>query len=223
MSKVVIFGIGKIADEAYYYFSNDSDHTIVAFTVDAAYKTRESLFGLPVVPFGSVTEIYPPGEYKMFIAVGYQNLNRLRAEKYDQAKAMGYELVSYISSRAVNMGNVDIGDNCFILENSSIQPCSKIGNNVTLWSNNILGHHSEIKDHCYIAGHVSIAGHSIIGAFSFIGVNAVVGHEVRIGERCLIGAGARVTKNAGAGSVFIEADTPKFRLDSSTFLKMTRL
>ncbi len=223
MSDVVIFGQGKIADEAYFYLTHDSEHTIVAFTVDAAYQTKDTLHGLPVVPFESVAKAYPPDICKMFVAVGYQHLNGLRAEKYHQAREKGYELISYVSSRAVNMGGVEIGDNCFILENTSIQPCSKIGNNVTLWSNNILGHHSEIKDHCYIAGHVSIAGHSVIGAYTFIGVNAIVGHEVHIGERCLIGAGARVTKNAADESVFIEADTEKFRLDSSTFIKMTRL
>ncbi|KAA3617578.1 MAG: acetyltransferase [Calditrichaeota bacterium] len=223
MSKVVIFGQGMIADEAYFYLTNDSEHEIVAFTVDAKYKTKDEQYGLPVVPFEEIKDKFPPNEYKMFVAVGYQKLNQLRAEKYNQAKENGYQLISYVSSRAANMGNVPIGDNCFILENCSIQPCSKIGNNVTIWSNNILGHHSEIKDHCYIAGHVSIAGHSEIGAFTFIGVNAMVGHEVNIGESCLIGGGARVTKSAEAGSVFIMPDTEKFRLDSKTFIKMTRL
>ena len=223
MSKVILFGQGKIAEEAFFYFTNDSDHEIIAFTVDAAYKTKEIWHDRPVIPFEEIEKKYSPRDCKMFVAVGYQQLNGLRAQKYTEAKQKGYELIRYVSSRVANMGRVEIGDNCFILENNSIQPCSKIGNNVTVWSNNIIGHHSEIKDHCYIAGHVSIAGHSVIGAYSFIGVNALVGHEVQIGERCLIGAGSRVTKNADAGSVFIMPDTDKIRLDSATFIKMTRL
>ena len=223
MSKVIIFGQGKIADEAYFYLTNDSEHDIVAFTVDAKYQTKNELYGLPIIPFEQIETEFPPMAYKMFVAVGYQGLNQLRAEKYRQAKDKGYQLISYISSRAANMGQVEIGDNCFILENNSIQPCSKIGNNVTIWSNNIIGHHSEIKNHCYIAGHVSVAGHSVVGAYCFVGVNAFVGHEVEIGERCLIGAGSRVTKDAAAGSVFIMPDTEKIRLDSTAFSKMTRL
>jgi len=223
MSKVVIFGDGKIADEAYFYLTYDSEYEVVAFTVDAAYRRKDELYGLPVVSFENIQQNYPPDVYAMFVAVGYQQLNRLREGKYFQAKKKGYHLISYVSSRATNMGNVDIGENCFILENCSIQPCSKIGNNVTLWSNNILGHHSEIRDHCYIAGNVTIAGHSVIGAYSFLGVNSLIGHEVQIGENCLIGAGARVTKSADDGSVYIMPDTEKLRLDSKAFIKMTRL
>ena len=223
MSKIVLFGQGKIAEEAYFYLTNDSEYEVVAFCVDAAFRTKESWYQRPVIDFETVEQHFSPNKYKMFVAVGYQRLNQLRAEKYRQAKDKGYQLISYISSRAANMGQVEIGDNCFILENNSIQPCSKIGNNVTIWSNNIIGHHSEIKDHCYIAGHVSVAGHSIVGAYCFVGVNAFVGHEVEIGERCLIGAGSRVTKDAASGSVFIMPDTEKIRLDSTAFIKMTRL
>src|SRR6476659_8724840 len=112
MSKVIIFGAGKIADEAYFYLTNDSPHEIVAFTVDAAYLTMTEKLGLPVVPLEEISDKYPPGDYKMFVAVGYQDLNRFRAQKYAEAKAKGYELVSYVSSRASNFGKVEIGDNC---------------------------------------------------------------------------------------------------------------
>ena len=51
MSKVVIFGAGKIADEAYFYLTNDSEHEIVAFTVDESHLAKKEMFGAPVVPF----------------------------------------------------------------------------------------------------------------------------------------------------------------------------
>jgi len=223
MSKVVIFGEGKIADEAYFYLTNDSEHEVVAFSVDRDYLTKKELFGLPIIPFEEITEKYPPSDFRMFVALGYQNLNKLRASKYYEAKQKGYDLISYVSSKAGNFGNIEIGDNCFILDNSTLQPCSKIGNNVTIWSNNILGHHSTIEDHCYIAGHVSIAGHTTVCKSSFIGVNATIGHEIVIGEDNLIGAGSLITKSTEPKSVFILPDTPKLRLNSDAFLKMTKL
>lgn len=223
MSKVVIFGEGKIADEAYFYLTNDSPHEIAAFTVDREYFTKKELFGLPIIPFDEIRQKFPPADYRMFVALGYQNLNKLRASKYYEAKDKGYELISYISSKAGNFGDIEIGDNCFILDNSTLQPCSKIGNNVTVWSNNILGHHSTIEDHCYIAGHVSISGHTTIGEYTFIGVNATIGHEITIDEECLIGAGSIVTKNAQPKSVFIMPDTPKYRLNSDQFIRISKL
>ena len=223
MSRIVIFGEGKIADEAYFYITNDSPHDIVAFTVDEKYKTKNELFGLPIISFEGVEDKYPPGEFKMFVAIGYQNLNKLRATKYFEAKDKGYELISYVSSRASNFGNVEIGDNCFILENAVIQPCSRIGSNVSIWSGNHIGHHAIVGDHCYIAGHVIISGNTTIEPYCFIGVNATIGHEIKIGRESFIGANCLVTKNAEEKSVFITPDTAKFRLDSSSFLRLTKM
>jgi sugar O-acyltransferase (sialic acid O-acetyltransferase NeuD family) len=223
MSKIVIFGEGKIAKEAYFYLTNDSRHEIVAFTVDENFITKNEMFDLPIIPFGQIQNKYPPDKFKVFVALGYQNLNKLRATKYYEAKEKGYELISYISSRACNFGDVEIGDNCFILENAVIQPQSKIGCNVFIWSGNHIGHHSSIEDHCYISGQVVISGNTTIGPYCFIGVNATIGHEITIGGESLIGAGSLITTNVEEKSVFITQDTPKYRLDSSTFLKLTKL
>lgn len=223
MEKVVVFGAGKIADQAYFYFTNDSPYEIVSFTVDEKFITEKQLFGLPVVPFEKVQDEFSPNEFKMFVAVGYQNLNRLRAEKYLQAKEKGYELISYVSSRASNIGNVKIGDNCFVLENAVIQPCSKIGNNVYIWSGNHIGHHATIGDHCYISGQIVISGNTVIEPYCFIGVNATIGHEITIGRESIVGAGCMMSKSAEPRSVYVAQDTPKYRLDSTKFLQLTKM
>lgn len=223
MSKVIIFGAGKIADEAYFYLTNDSPHEIVGFTVDRAYVTASEKLGLPVVPFEEIQDKYSPRDHKMFVAVGYQDLNRFRAQKYAEARAKNYELVSYVSSRAANLGNVEVGDNCFVLEFATIQPCSRIGNDVFIWSGNHIGHHATIGDHCYIAGNAVISGNTVIGPYCFVGVTATIGHEVTIGAESFIGAGSLITKNAEPKSVYISPDTPKFRLDSSSFLRLTKM
>ena len=223
MSKIVIFGIGKIADEAFFYLTYDSEHEVVAFTVDKAYLTKPELFGRPVVAFEDVVSAYPPGEFKMFVAVGYQDLNRFRARKYEEAKARGYTLISYISSKASNFGKVEIGDNCLVLENAVIQPCSKVGNNVFIWSGNHVGHHASIGDHCYLSGQCIVGGSSVIEPHCYLGVNATIGHEVTIGRESFIGARTLITKSAPPKSVYIEPDTNRFRLDSDHFLRLTKM
>ena len=223
MSKVVIFGSGKVAEQAYYYLTNDSPHNVAAFSVDTEFLTRNELFGRPVIPFEELAERYPPDDFKMFVAVGYQQLNRLRAQKYNDCKARGYELISYVCSRASNFGNCEIGDNCFVLENAVIQPCSKIGNDVFIWSGNHVGHHATVMDHCYIAGQVVISGGSTIEPYCFIGVNVAIGHEITIGRESFIGAGALITKTVESRSVYIATDTPKYKLDSGTFLRLTKM
>ncbi len=223
MSKVVIFGAGKIADEAYFYLTSDSSHDVVAFTVDRDYQPGKEKLGLPLVAFEDIARLYPPDDFKMFVAVGYQDLNKFRARKYEEAKQKGYELISYVSSRASNFGDVEVGDNCLVLEFTTIQPCSKIGNNVFLWSGNHVGHHANVGDHCYIAGNVVISGNTKIESHCFIGVSATLGHELTIGRDSFIGAGSLITKDVAAQSVYITPDTQKFRLDSAAFLRLTKM
>jgi sugar O-acyltransferase (sialic acid O-acetyltransferase NeuD family) len=223
MSKIVIFGAGKIADVAYFQLSHDSPHEIVAFTVDGVYLDQKEKWGCPVIPFEEALDRYPPDDFKMFVAVGYQDLNRFRAQKYAEAKAKGYELISYVSSRAANVANVEVGDNCFILEYATLQPCTKMGNDVFFWNGNHLGHHASVEDHCYIAGQVVISGAAVIEPYCFLGINSSIGHEIRVGRESFIGAGALITKNVAPKSVYIVPDTQKFRLDSDSFLRLTKM
>src|ERR1017187_8878774 len=114
MSKIIIFGTGDIAQIANYYFKIDYDHEVVAFTVNKAYLNEKEFEGLPIVSFEEINKLYPPEEYKMFIALSYSKMNKIREAKYHEAKAMGYELVSYISSKCSYLSQYQPGDNCFI-------------------------------------------------------------------------------------------------------------
>lgn len=193
--KLIIFGTGQIAELAYYYFSSDSEYSIQGFSVDKEYIESDDFFGLPVIAFEEIQASFPPEDYEMFIALSYSEVNSIRKKKYFAAKAKGYKLASYISSRATILNNMSIGDNCFILENNTIQPFVSIGNNVTLWSGNHIGHHSAICDHVFIASHVVVSGGVHIGSQSFLGVNATLINNISIGDGCVIGAGALVNSN----------------------------
>jgi sugar O-acyltransferase (sialic acid O-acetyltransferase NeuD family) len=203
MAKLVIFGAGDIARLAHYYFTRDSEHDVVAFTVDQKYRQADTFLDLPLVPFEDVLARYSPGEYKMFVALSYARMNKLREEKYQQAKASGYELVSYVSSRCSFLTDNPVGDNCFILEDNTIQPFVKIGNNVTLWSGNHIGHDALIEDHCFIASHIVVSGYVRIGNNCFIGVNATLRNSITIAPETLIGAGAVIMKDTVAKGVYL--------------------
>jgi sugar O-acyltransferase (sialic acid O-acetyltransferase NeuD family) len=213
---VVIFGAGDIAQLAHFYLSKDSPHRLVAFTVDGAYVKESSFCGLPVVPFEEIATRFPPGANEMFVAVSYSQVNQVRATKYHEAKAKGYRLISYISSRATHYGT-PIGDNCFIFEDNTIQPFTRIGNNVTLWSGNHIGHHSTIGDHCFISSHVVISGGVTIEPYCFIGVNSTIRDHVTIGEKCVVGMGSMITKSCEPEGVYV--GSPARRQSSSTELK----
>lgn len=205
MAKIVIFGAEDIAKLADYYFTHDSEHEVVAYTVDRAYRLGDSYMNRPLVDFEEVERLYPPSDYQLFIAVSYTKMNQLRAQKYAEAKAKGYTLSSYISSRCTYLSQFQPGDNCFILEDNTIQPFAQIGNNVTLWSGNHIGHDSVIEDHCYLTSQVVVSGRVRIQSYCFLGVNATLRNGITIGASSLIGAGAIIMQDTEEGAVFVPA------------------
>ena len=203
MAKVVVFGAGDIAKLAYYYFTHDSEHEVVAFTVDREYLKGDVFLDLPLVDFEEAAKRYPPGAYKMFVALSYARMNKVRAEKFYRAKELGYELVSYISSRSSFLTDYPVGENCFILEDNTVQPFVQIGDDVTLWSGNHIGHDSVIEDHCFITSHVVVSGHVHIHKYCFLGVNATLRNGITIAPETLIGAGAIIMKDTVEKGVYV--------------------
>ncbi|OFY92906.1 MAG: sugar O-acyltransferase [Bacteroidetes bacterium RIFCSPLOWO2_12_FULL_31_6] len=193
MAKVIIFGILDTAELAHWYLQNDSEHEVVAFTVNKEYKKSDTFKNLPLVDFETIEEIYPPSEYMLFAPMTAKNMNRLREKIYLEGKNKGYKYISYISSKATICGN-KIGENCFILEDNTIQPFTKIGNNVVLWSGNHIGHHGEIKDHVFFTSHVVMSGHCIIESYCFFGVNATIRDYSHLKQGTLLAMGSSLTK-----------------------------
>ncbi len=218
--QLIIFGSAEIAQLAHFYFSSGSEYEVAAFTVDRAYLKESTFCGLPVIAFEDISTQYAPEEHYLFIALSYSKLNSLRKEKYLAAKALGYRLASYISPHATILNDERIGDNCFILEDNTIQPFVTIGNNVTLWSGNHIGHHSTIKDHSFIASHVVVSGGVEVGEQCFIGVNATLRDNIKVGERCVIGADALLLTDADSEGVYIGTATERSRVPSSRLRKI---
>lgn len=200
---LIIFGTGEIGVLAKFYFDNDSNYQVVAFTADDKYITGKTFQGLPLVSFSKLKKLYPPDKFNAHVALSYRKLNRIRESKYNAMKKLGYKLISYVSTKSVFWKDLNIGDNCFILENQTIQPNVKIGNNVMIWSGNHIGHGSVIKDHSYISSHVVISGHSVVGERSFLGVNATIKDFITLGPESFITMGALVIKDTGAGDVVL--------------------
>jgi sugar O-acyltransferase (sialic acid O-acetyltransferase NeuD family) len=202
MEKIIIVGDGETAELAYEYFTHDSPHEVVAFSVEREYAKKKELFNLPVVDFEEVESLYDPAQYKAFVAISYTQLNRVRTRLYHATKQKGYGFVSYVSSKAFVWRNVEIGENCFIMENNVLQYAVRVGNNVVLWSGNHVGHQSIIRDNVFVSSHVVISGYCDVGENCFIGVNSCLANNLNVGKDCLIGMGAVVNKDTEERKVY---------------------
>jgi sugar O-acyltransferase (sialic acid O-acetyltransferase NeuD family) len=216
--KVIIFGIQDYAELAHYYLSNDSPYEVVAFAVNEQYITAERTFrGLPVIAFEEIERTYSPGDFSMFAPMSPKSMNQLRQKVYSEIKGKGYNMISYISSKATVCDN-PIGDNCFILEDNTLQPFTSIGNNVVLWSGNHIGHHGVIKDHVTFTSHVVMSGHCVIEENAFFGVNATLRDGLTIAKGTLVAMAAAITKNTEEWSVYVGNPAKKLEGKESTSL-----
>jgi sugar O-acyltransferase (sialic acid O-acetyltransferase NeuD family) len=217
---LVMFGGGDIAQLADFYFENDSDYEVVAFTVDRDYVDSDQAFGRPLIPFDEIEQKFPPADHDMFIALSYARLNAVRKQKYEEAQAKGYALASYLSSRATVFPGFELQPNCFILEDNTIQPFVRIEHNVTLWSGNHIGHHSLIRAHTFVASHIVVSGGVDIGEQCFLGVNATLRDHIRIGDRCVIGAGALILGDCEPDGLYKGTATERSSRSSSQLRKI---
>jgi len=214
MKKIIIFGVLDTAELAHYYITNDSEYEVKAFTVNEKYlesetfRPRGSDIDYPVVPFEKLEEIYPPSEYLLFSPMTGVKINTLRQKIYEDGKSKGYDYFTYVSSKATVCNN-KIGENCFILEDNTLQPFTTIGNNVVLWSGNHIGHHGRIDDHVFFTSHVVMSGHCHIKERAWLGVNATIRDFTTIGEGCLIAMGSLITKDTDDGGFYMGSPAKK--------------
>jgi len=192
---VLFGGDPELIEITRFYFESEQGRRVHALTKDAAFISEDSAFGLPVIAFETIEKECPPSDFDLFVALSYGKVNKTRRIKCDEARAKGYTLPSYVSPKATTFSTLVHGDNCFILEDNTIQPFARIGKGVTLWSGNHIGHHAVIHDYCFISSHVVISGCVEVGEQTFIGVNSTVNDSVRIGQECVIGSGCIVAKD----------------------------
>lgn len=216
----MIVGDSAFAEIAHEYFDADSEYEVVAFSVERPFLKGDEFRGLPVVAFEDLENELDPSLHYVYVATVYTQLNRLRARLATAAKAKGYSLASYVSSRAFVWRNVEIGEHCFIFEDNTVQPFVKIGSNVVIWSGNHIGHHSIIRDNCFIASHAVISGFCDVGKNSFVGVNATIANNVTVGQDNWVGPGIAIMKDTEAAALYKTGQPVPAKISSLRFFKV---
>ena len=219
-NKLIIFGVDDVAELANFYFSRFTDFKVEALCIDEKFIKETNQFGLPIISFTEASLSYSPKDIYFFVALGYSKVNEIRKQKYELIKELGYQLASFISPKANILSKSKIGENVFILEDNTVQPFVHIGNNVTLWSGNHIGHHSFISDHCFISSHVVVSGRVLVEEQCFLGVNSTIRDHLKIGKKSVIGAGSLILSDVEPNSVYKGHETKPIPISS---LKLSKI
>lgn len=203
MPDVIIFGNRDFAQLAYYYLKEENKHKVVAFCVHRQYISGEhECCGLPMVSFEEVENKFPPEEFLFFAPMSHSNRNLDRERIFKAIKEKGYSFISYIHPSSTVSQNVEIGYNCMILENNTLQPFVTVADNVIIWGGNFIAHHSEIKHSSFIACGATVGGHCKIGERSFLGNSCSIRDQLHIAADSFIGMGGNVVKGTQSGLTY---------------------
>jgi sugar O-acyltransferase (sialic acid O-acetyltransferase NeuD family) len=212
--KLVIVGTGLFAEVACAYFNEYSNYEVVAYSCHRRYMEASTIYGLPICALEDLLDIYPREEVRVFVAIGYGKMNRVRQSVFEEVADKGYTFANFVHPLVKIWNSTKLGQNVFIFEDNTIQPFTSIGSNTVLWSGNHIGHHSKVGDHCFISSHVVVSGSCEIGDRVFIGVNATLRDSIKISDETLIGAGALIMKDTKAKEVCVAERTRAHKLNS---------
>ena len=211
MKKLIIFGNGEMGDISNYYFKKK--RSIDFFCVDDKSVNKENFLGKPLISISDLKK-FSSDDYIFFVALAYKKLNQIREKKYDEIKKLGYEFENFIHDDSYIADNVKIGDNCFILENQTIQSKVVLGNNIIIWSSNHVGHGSTIGSHSYLSSQITISGNCKIGKRCFFGVNSALKDNCIVGDDVFVGMGSNITNNLKNDCTTVNSSTKIYESDT---------
>lgn len=201
--KTILFGGGNFASLGWYCLTHDSDQTVAGFTVDRDYLSERQVHGVPVVAFEELEGRFPPDDHAVLLPLGPHGMNRLRQSRFEAAKARGYAISNYLSSRAITWPDLEVREGVMIFEGTVVQPFARIGADTIVRSSVHVSHHVRIGEHCFIAAGVCFGGGAVVEDRCFIGLNATIRDNVRIASGCLIAAGALVMSDTEPDGLYI--------------------
>lgn len=206
---LVIVGTGMLAEQVAFYFEAQG-RTVDAFALDPQYIREAQFLGRPVLPVDEARQRFTPASHAMFVAIGF-TATLARKRWFEQLRAEGYELPSYVHPSACVAPNVGVGANTLIQEQVVVAPFAQLGENLMLCPQVGINHHTRVGSHCFFAPAAVVAGDARIDELCFIGTNATIRDRVHVGEGCVIGAGAVIMADCPPGGVYRTPRTERTR------------
>ncbi|SHN64799.1 acetyltransferase [Desulfovibrio litoralis] len=219
MKKVILAGNAVTAEIIYDYLANDSRYHVVALTVDDEYIETATLKQVSSIGLSKIVQEYSPNEYTVIMAMGYDNINRVRESMFTRLKELGYSIETYIHPDAKVYTHFPIGEGTLIFPGAVVEPFCHVGDNCMIWCNTTVAHHSRIDKNCWLAAGTVISGKVHLMQNSFLGVNSTIVNNITVGAYNLIGGSAFISKNTKPNTVHLARSAEQLRYSSEDYAK----
>lgn len=162
----------------------------------------QTVLGLPI----TVPELPESPLEPIHIAIGD---NGVRARLHAQAADRPFQTV--VHPAAVVAASVTLGEGSFVAARAVIGPDAMVGRSVIVNHGAVIDHDCSIGDFSHVAPNAALGGAATLGLGVLVGTGAVVLPGVSIGDHAIVGAGAVVRRDIGAGERW--AGNPAANLD----------
>lgn len=217
--RIILAGNAVTAQILYSYLASDPRYELVGLTVDDEHVSRGRLSGVESAPISKAKQAFSPNECRVVMAIGYDNLNRVRESVFLRLKSMGYTIETYVHPHArVHTAN-PLGEGCVVLPGAVIEPYAAVGANTMVWTNVTLAHHCSVAEHCWIAAGTVVSGQAKVLRNTFLGVNSTIVNDVTVSEYTIVGAAAMVSKDTKPHTVHLARSAEPFRFSSDDYVK----
>ena len=172
----------------------------IVFVDDTPEKSGMFFEGKITYSFDEVLKKYEKSNLEFLIAIGEPSTKDLiynKLKKNDLSVTNMYPVgVVLPESATVGEGVVIQSPS-----GSGTSVGSVLGNNVLIQGNVVLGHDIVVGDNSVISSLAFIGGNTVIGRNTYIAPHACLRNGITIGDNCVIGMGSVVTKDIPANSV----------------------
>ena len=92
MKKVILAGNAVTAEILKAYLDSDDRYQVVGAVVDDDFLQSGTVADLHCVGMSGLADRFPAGSVSVVMAMGYNDLNRVRASMFDRLKVAGYAI-----------------------------------------------------------------------------------------------------------------------------------
>ncbi|MCW5299433.1 acetyltransferase [Herbaspirillum lusitanum] len=219
MRRIVLAGNAVTADILNAYLAHDKRYHVVGSTVDDDFLQAGRVNDMESVPLSRLKEVFKPEDCTILMAMGYNDLNRVRESMFHRLKEMGYAIETYVHPDAKVYTEHALGEGAVVMPSAVVEAHVRVGANSMVWANVTLAHHCSVAENCWIASGAVISGNANVSRNCFVGVNATIVNEVTVGEYGFVGAGALITRDTKASSVQLARSAEEHRFASQDYVK----
>lgn len=196
MMRVVGIGAGGHAKVLIDILRLRGEVEVIGLTDPDPVRWNTSIAGVPVLGDDRLLPVlFAQGVSGAFVGVGGVGDNRLRQRLYEQARTIGFQMISLFHPHAIIAASAVLGSGLMIMANAVVNPEASLGDNVIINTGAIVEHECQVGAHVHVAPGAVLSGGVRVGDGVHLGAGAVVRQHLTIGPWAIVGAGAVVTKD----------------------------